>query len=276
MTTTNPPVPRTAAARLRWAVADAWTVARRNMILVTRQPEELFIGLTVPVMMVLVFGYVFGRAMAVPGGGGYAEFVVPGIFVLTMLYGISGTGTGVATDVARGVVDRFRSMPIARSAVVAGRSIADMIRAAAEVVLLLGCGLLVGWRWHAGLAAALGAVAVLLLLRLALIWVAIYLGLVLPTPDAVAVAVYPLAFPLTVVSTAFVAPEYMPGWLGTVAEWNPLSATVLATRQMFGNPGLGGDSWPAEHALLLAVAWPVLVLAVVVPAAVRRYRRLGR
>jgi ABC transporter DrrB family efflux protein len=259
-----------------WAVADAWTVARRNLILVSRQPEELFIGLTVPIMMVLVFGYVFGRAMAVPGDGAYAEFVVPGIFVLTMLYGMSGTGTGVASDVARGVVDRFRSMPIARSAVVAGRSIADMFRALAEVLLLIGCGLLVGWRWHDGLGPALGAVAVLLLLRLALVWVAIYLGLVLPTPDAVAVAVYPLAFPLTVVSTAFVAPELMPGWLGGVAQWNPLSATVLATRQLFGNPGPAGDSWAAEHALLLAVAWPLLVLAIVVPLAVRRYRRLGR
>jgi ABC transporter DrrB family efflux protein len=276
MTALSPPVPRTAVARLAWAVADAWTVARRNLILVSRQPEELFIGLTIPIMMVLVFGYVFGRAVAVPDDGAYAEFVVPGIFVLTMLYGMSGTGTGVATDVDRGVVDRFRSMPIARSAVVAGRSIADMVRAAAEVLLLIGCGLLVGWQWHDGVGPALGAVGLLLLLRLALIWVAIYLGLVLPTPDAVAVAVYPLAFPLTVVSTAFVAPELMPGWLGTVAEWNPLSATVLAIRELFGNPGLGGDSWAAEHALLLAVAWPLLVLLFVVPLAVRRYRRLGR
>src|SRR5262245_57920317 len=155
-------------------------------------------------MMIFAFGYVLGSAMAVPGaepgGGGYREYLVPGMFVMTMLYGVASTATGVALDAEKGVIDRFRSMPMAPSAVVTGRSVADLLRALVDVVLLVGCGLLVGWQWHNGLGQALAAVGLLLLLRLALIWIGIYLGLVAPTPDSASLAVYPLTFPLTVLS----------------------------------------------------------------------------
>ncbi len=269
-TTTGNPL-----ARLRWAAADGWIVARRNVIRMFREPAEMVLGLMIPIIMVLTFGYVFGDALA-PGDTNYREFLMPGIFAQAMLYGVASTATGVVIDIEKGVIDRFRSMPMARSAVVTGRVVADMLRSSVDVALLVLCGLVVGWQWHNGIGPALAAVGLVLLLRLALTCVGVFLGLVAPTPDAAGLAVYPLAFPLTVVSNAFVPPAMMPGWLGALAEWNPLSATVGATRELFGNPGVAGDSWAAQNATLLAVAWPLLLIAVFAPLAVRRYRRLSR
>jgi ABC-2 type transport system permease protein len=258
------------------AVSDGFVMTGRYLRHVVRAPGEIVIYFTLPIMFVLVFGYVFGSGMQVPGGGGYREFLLPGVFVMTMLYGIGATATGIATDVGRGVVDRFRSMPMARSALMTGRAAADQVRALLEVTVLVVCGLLVGWDWHRGIGDFALALGLLLLLRLALSWVGMFLGLIAPNPDTVAMIVFPLAFPLSAVSNTFVAPELMPGWLGTVAAWNPISATTAAIRELFGNPGLGGDSWPAEHALFLAIAWPVALITVFAPLAVHRYRSLGR
>ncbi|MET7832642.1 ABC transporter permease [Micromonospora sediminicola] len=257
------------------ALVDGWVMAGRNLRHVVRSPEEIVLYFTLPIMFVLVFGYVFGSGMAVPGDGSYREFLLPGVFVMTMLYGLGATASAIAVDAGRGVVDRFRSLPMARSAPLSGRAGADLVRACLEMATLVVCGLLVGWRWREGLLAALGAVALILLLRAALTWVGILLGLLVPNPDTVGVVVFPLAFPLTALSNVFVAPELMPDWLGAVAAWNPLSATVAAARDLFGNPGVGADSWPARHALLLAIAWPLALIAVAAPAAVRRYQRLG-
>lgn len=275
MTVAAPEIPRTPLDRLRWAVADAWTITRRGLIHWARQPAVVLVGLLFPVLLVLMFGYLLGGGMAVPGGGDYREFLLPGMFAMTMAFGIEATFTAVSTDASRGVTDRFRSMPMASSAVVAGRSASDMIYSAAGLGLMVACGLAVGWRWHHGIGDALLAFALLLLLRFALIWVGVYLGLVMGTPEAL-MAVQILVWPLGMLSNAFVATETMPGWLGAIAEWNPLSATVLATRALFGNPGQGGDSWPAEHAVPMAVAWPLLILVIFVPLSVRSYRRLSR
>ncbi|MBL1066237.1 ABC transporter permease [Streptomyces sp. 7-21] len=266
----------TLATRLRWTVADSWIMTRRNMAHVARSPEEIGLYFSLPVMFVLVFGYVFGSGMSVPGGGGYREFLLPGVFAMTMLYGMGATGTAIATDTGRGVVDRFRAMPVARSALLAGRGTADLLRALLETAVLVGCGLLVGWEWHRGAGRALLALALVLLLRVAVTWIGIYLGLLVRDPDRVSLLVFPLAFPLTAASNVFVAPELMPGWLGTVAEWNPLSATVTAARDLFGNPGVSGGGWATAHATELALFWPAALTAVFAPMAVRRYQRLGR
>ena len=257
------------------AIADGWVMTTRYLRHVVRAPEEIVLYFTLPIMFVLVFGYVFGSGMAV-GGAEYREFLLPGVFVMTQLYGLGATATAVAVDIGRGVVDRFRSMPAARSALMTGRSAADLARAGLEMTTLVVCGLLVGWQWHRGVGPALAAVGLILLLRVALTWMGIFLGSVVPNPDTVSVIVFPLAFPLTALSNVFVAPELMPGWVGAIAQWNPISATVAAARELFGNPGLGGDSWPATHAMELAVAWPVLLIAVFAPLAVRRYQRLSR
>ena len=257
------------------ALADGWVMTTRYLRHVTRAPEEIVLYFSLPIMFVLVFGYVFGSGMAVSGDD-YREFLLPGVFVMTQLYGLGATATAVSLDIGRGVVDRFRSMPAARSALMAGRSAADLVRALLEMTVLVVCGLLVGWQWHRGVVAALAAAGLILLLRVALTWVGIWLGSVVAKPDTVGLIVFPLAFPLTALSNVFVAPDLMPGFLGAISEWNPISATVAAARELFGNPGLSSDSWPAENAMLLAVAWPVVLIAIFAPLAVRRYQRLGR
>jgi ABC-2 type transport system permease protein len=276
MTITTPAAPRTPLARLRWALTDAWTITGRDLAHWVRQPAPVVVGVLFSVLMVLMFGYLFGGAMSVPGGGDYREFLLPGMFALTMLFGIESTMIAVTTDAAKGVTDRFRSMPMAPSAVVVGRATADMLGSMLALAALIGCGLAVGWRWHGSGGEALLAVGLLLLLRFAVVWVGVYLGLLARSPEAVT-AVQVLVWPVGFLSNVFVATATMPGWLGAVAQWNPLSATASATRELFGNPGVGADgSWIAEHWLAMAVAWPLAIVAVFLPLSVRRYRRLRR
>jgi ABC-2 type transport system permease protein len=271
----SPAISRSPLDRLRWAVSDAWTITRRDLIHWVRQPFGLIVTLLFPVMMLLMFGYLLGGAISVPGGGDYREFLMPGMFAMTMAFGLEGTMMAVSTDAARGVTDRFRSMPMAPSAVVAGRSVADMFNSMLGLAVMIVCGLLVGWRWHGDIGETLLAVGLLLGLRFALLWVGIFLGLVVKSPEAV-VAVQILVWPVLFLSNTFVAPETMPGWLGTISEWNPLSATVAAARELFGNPGWGGETWISQHSLLMAVAWPLAILAIFFPLSVRCYRRLSR
>ncbi|MFG1616877.1 ABC transporter permease [Nonomuraea wenchangensis] len=259
---------------LRWALADGWTVARRDLIHWRNQPMTVVFGITFPIMITLAFGYLFGGAVRVPPGAGYFDFLMPGMYGMTMLFGLSATMVAVSADAAKGVTDRFRSLPMAPSAVLIGRAVADLLHSALVLAGLLACGLAVGWR-PASAGGALGAVGLLLLLRFSLLWAGMYLGLVAREPGA-AVAVQTLEFPVGFLSNAFVAPGTMPGWLGTIAEWNPLSSTVAAARQLFGNPGWGGDSWVARHPVLMAVAWPVAITAVFFVLSVRRYRLLDR
>lgn len=260
----------------RRAVRDGWTMTQRNIAHVIRQPDELGLYLGLPIMFVLVFGYVFGSGMAVPDDGSYREFLLPGVFAMTMLYGLGATATAIAFDADKGVVDRFRSMPIARSALLVGRSIADVFRALVELTVVVVCGLIVGWQWHEGVGNLIVALGLILLLRVAMTWIGIYLGLVVPNPDTVGVIVFPLAFPLTALSNVFLAPQLLPGWMQVVAEWNPISATVAAARDLFGNPTMAGDSWVSQNALLMAVVWPIVLIAIFAPLAVHRYQRLSR
>jgi ABC-type multidrug transport system permease subunit len=200
---------------------------------------------------------------------------MPGMFAMTMAFGLEATLVAVTTDAARGVTDRFRSMPMSASAVVLGRSVADMLQSVVGLTVVVACGLLVGWQWRNGIGEALLAVGLLLLLRFALLWVGIYLGLLFQSPNAV-VAAQILVWPVLFLSNVFVAPETMPSWLGAIAEWNPLSATAAATRELFGNPGWGGGSWAAQNALLMALVWTLVILAIFFPLSVRRYQQLGR
>ncbi|MEU8136746.1 ABC transporter permease [Streptodolium elevatio] len=271
----SPALPKSPASRLRWAAADSWTLTLRTFRHWARQPAALILALLFPVLLVLMFGYLFGGQMQVPGGGNYREFLLPGMFAMSMVFGIETTFAAVSTDAARGVTDRFRSMPIAASAVVVGRSVADMAHSVVALAVMVVCGRLVGWSWHDGLVRAAAAFALLLLLRFALLWVGIYLGLVARGPESL-VAIQVLVWPIGFLSNAYASPASMPDWLGAVAEWNPLSATVAAARELFGNPGWGGESFAARHAVELAIAWPVLITAVFLPLAVRRFNRLDR
>jgi ABC-2 type transport system permease protein len=276
MYTTQQHVPsRSPLSRFGWALTDAWTITKRDLLHWVQQPFNIIIGLLFPVMIVLLFGYLFGGGMAVLGGGNYREFLMPGMFAMTMVFGLETTFAAIATDAAKGVTDRFRSMPMHASAVLVGRAAADMLNSILGLAVMIVCGLAIGWRWHNGVGQALLALGLLLLLRFALLWMGILLGLVAKSPEALA-AVQILVWPLGFLSNAFAAPDTMPGWLGTLVEWNPLSATITATRALFGNPGWGGESWMAQNAMLLAIGWPLLLLAIFFPLSVRRYRRLGR
>ncbi|GAA3050812.1 ABC transporter permease [Streptomyces glomeratus] len=268
-----PAIPKSRIASLRWIVADAGVLLRRNLVHWTRKPFVLVYSLFWPIMVVLIFGFIFGSAMKVPGGGDYRQFLMPGLFGQTMLFGAVTTLTIVTNDVARGVTDRFRSMPMSSAAVVLGRNFADMFHSAVELFLLVLCGLAIGWRWHHGPAQALAAFGLLLLLRFSLIWVGIYMGLLVPQ-EAAGAAFIPL-YPISLLANTFVSPSQMPVWLRVIAEWNPLSATVGACGRLFGNPGRAGGSWPAHHSLLLAIAWPLLIIVVFMPLSVRRWRNLG-
>jgi ABC-2 type transport system permease protein len=258
-----------------WALRDSWAITRRDMTHWVTQPVMIVAELAYPITFVLLFAYVFGSAMTVPGGGDYREFLMPGMFAQTMAFGIGGTMAAVAADVEKGITDRFRAMPMSRVAVVAGRSFADMLNSTISLAIMIGCGLVVGWAPHNGPADTLAAVALLLWLRFACLWAGILLGLMIRGAEAIG-AVWGLLFPVTMITSAFVAPELMPGWLGFLAEWNPISATVTATRELFGNPVAPGDSWVAQHAVAMAVVWPLVLVAIFLPLAVRRYHRLSR
>jgi ABC transporter DrrB family efflux protein len=265
---------RTPLGRARWALSDGLTVAGRDVGHWRRQPAQLLVGLLFPVLMVVMFGYLLGGGMAVPGGGDYREFLFPGLLALTVVFGLEATMAAVTTDAARGVTDRFRSMPMTRSGVVLGRCLADLAASVLGLAVMLGCGLAIGWR-PAGARAALAAIGLLLLLRVAVLWLGIYLGLCSRDPGAV-VVVQILVWPFAFLSNTFVATTTMPGWLGAAAEWNPLAATVTATRDLFGNPGGAGGGWATDNALLLAVAWPVLIATVFFVLSVRRYQGMSR
>jgi ABC-2 type transport system permease protein len=275
MTTYQATIPTTRAGRLRWALADAWTLTLRGLNHWRRNPTQVIAGMAFVVMLVVLYAFLFGGAMRVPGGGSYLDFLMPGMFVMTMAFGAGETMSAMTTDADRGVTDRFRSMPMAASAVVVGRSVTDMLYATATLVVMLGCGIVLGWRPTTGPVEILGGIGLLLLLRFAVLWVGILLGLLIVGASAVS-AVWTLLFPVTMVTSAFAPTETMPVWLGTLAEWNPLSATVYATRELFGNPGADGPSFVAQNAVLLAVAWPLILLAIFLPLSVRRYRRLSR
>ncbi|KUH36096.1 MULTISPECIES: ABC transporter permease [Streptomyces] len=272
--------PATGRGRAYWAVADSWNIVRRSLTHYRRKPVYIAWQLGFPIVSVLLYGYVFGGAMKAPGGDGgtagdYRNYLMPGMFVTTMAFGFMNTATTVVTDASKGVTDRFRSMPMASSAVVTGRGVTDLLIACAELAILAATALAMGWRADGGAAATAGGFGLLLLLRFALIWVGVWLGLLLPNPEA-AGSLFAVAFPLTMISSIFVPTSTMPGWLGTVAAWNPLSSTASAARGLFGNEVASDGSWIQEHALLMAVVWPLAITVVFLPLAVRRFRGLSR
>ncbi len=261
--------------RLRRAARDAWLITGRDVAQWVHEPQMILWGLLMPVMFVVLFAYVLGSAMVVPGGGSYQAFVLPGMFVQTMAFGIGETLASVQADAAKGVTDRFRSMPMAPSAVVVGRCLANMVYSVFSLVVMVLAGLAVGWRWEGSTADAFAAFGLLLLLRFAFLWIGILLGLK-ATSAEMANSIYGLLYPVTMISNAFVATALLPVWLGTIAEWNPLSATTTATRELFGNPTGDPTGWVGEHALQLAVLWPLVITAEALPLAVRAFRKLSR
>jgi ABC transporter DrrB family efflux protein len=258
------------------SVRDSLVVARRNLIRMTRIPEMVIFGLIQPIMFVVLFSYVFGGSMNVGGTTDpdvYREFLMAGIFAQTVTFATAGAGAGIADDMHKGLIDRFRSLPMARGAVLTGRTLADLVQTALTVVVLAIVALLVGWRIHEGIPKALGAFALLLLLGYAFSWIGALIGLSVRTPEAATSGGLIWLFPVTFISNAFVESSNLPGWLQPVAEWNPFSATVQACRELFGNPGASpSDAWPMAHPVLASMLWSVLIIVVFRTLSVRKYR----
>lgn len=268
------PRPAGAVDRVRWTLVDGWTLVRRELAHLT--PGELAAQLLAPGVLVLLFGYVFGSAITVPGGGNYREYLMPGLFVMTSITGVMATAITVAGDKDRGVMDRFRSMPMAKLAVPFGQTGAVLLTGTLSTAGIAVCGLAVGWRAHHGLARALAAFGLLLLLRYALSWGGVLLGLALSerTVDQAA----PLIFPVTMLSNAFVPTTGMPAWLRTLCDWNPVSALVAACRNLFGNQGApaGQLAWPLQHPVAMTLLSVVVLLVAFVPLTVRRFQTMNR
>ncbi|MFD3871111.1 ABC transporter permease [Streptomyces sp. NPDC058623] len=258
-------------------VSDSLVIARRNVIRLTRIPEMLVFGVIQPVMFVVLFSYVFGGSMVIGGSTSaseYREFLMAGIFAQTVTFATAGAGAGIADDMSKGLIDRFRALPMARGAVLTGRTLADLAQTALTLLVLAIVALLVGWRVHEGIPKALGAFALLLLLGYAFSWIGALIGLSVRTPEAATSGGLIWLFPVTFISNAFVPTENMAGWLQPIAEWNPFSATVQACRELFGNPGVStSDAWPMQHPIWASLIWSVLIIVVFRTLSVRKYRR---
>src|SRR5579864_3324456 len=258
-----------ARPRLYWTLADALVLAKRNLLQIPRIPEELIFATIQPIMFVLLFRYVFGGAIQTPGFD-YATFLMPGIFTQTVIFGATTTGIGLANDLQKGLVDRFRSLPMAKSAVLTGRTLSDMVRNTFVVIVMWSVGLLVGFRPQGPVIYWFAGAAILILTSFAFSWISATIGLLVRTVEAAQSAGFIWLFPLTFASSAFVPPQSMPDWLRAFAEHQPVSLIVNAVRGLLLNTPDASTIWQA-------VAWCVGILVVFIPIAVWAYgRRIGK
>ena len=250
-------------------------VAKRNLIKIKRVPDLLVFSTVQPIMFVLLFAYIFGSAIEIPGLS-YREFLMGGIFVQTCVFGATITGAGLADDIKKGIIDRFRSLPMARSAVLVGRTTSDLLNNALVVVIMSLTGLVVGWRIRSSVLEALGGFALLLLFSYAISWVMATVGLSVSSVEVVNNASFIFIFPLTFIANTFVGTTNLPGVLKPVAEWNPVSAITQAVRELFGNTSSvvpAPTAWPLRHPVFTSLVWIVLILATFIPLAVNRYKK---
>lgn len=250
-------------------------IAGRDVLHWIREPWGFVFNLAFSFLLILMFAFLLGGAISIPGGGDYLNFLLPGMYALMMLFGLESTMTAMAEDAKRGVTDRFRSLPISSGSVALGRAIADLMNSVASLAVLLVGGLIIGWRPETDAASFALAIVLLIWLRFSLLWLGIFLGLRFKGSGATA-AVQVLVWPIGFLSTVFVSPETLPAWLAPIAEWNPVSATANAVRELLGNPTGINSGWLAEHAILGATFWPLIITAIFLPLSALAYRRLSR
>lgn len=260
------------------AIVDGQVIVWRNLKRVTRIPELAIFAVLQSIMFVLLFAFVFGGAIPVGDGGAevYRNYLMPGIFVQTLGFAAITTAVGMNDDMNKGLIDRFRSLPMARSAVVGGRVVADVVYNAVILVVLMITGLIVGWRVNGSLTDFVWAVLLLGAFTFAMTWIGVWLGMRAPTVEVVQQMGFITIFPLSFVSNVFVPLEALPDWLQPFAEWNPFSAITQSVRELFGNPVASTGSWPSENPYLLSVIWVVVIVAVFAPMGVRTYNRTSR
>jgi ABC-2 type transport system permease protein len=260
-------------------IRDTWVIARRGLKHMIRQPEALSDATIQPIMFVLLFAYVFGGAIAVPGGGSYKEFLMGGIFAQTIVFGAFGVAIALSNDRNNGAIDRFHSLPIPRSSVLAGHAVANLIRALLPIIFMSITGFVVGWRIHSGFLDIAGAYGLMLVFSFAVIWLGVLLGSLVATPEAVQGVAFVAIFPITFIASTFVPTSTLPEPLKTFAEWNPTSSLANALRHLFGNPGGTAPpdaAWPLAHPIAYTLLWAVAIVAVCAPLAVAQYQRSVR
>jgi ABC transporter DrrB family efflux protein len=259
------------------ALGDGLVVAKRNVIKIKRVPEVMVFVLISPIMFVLLFAYVFGGSIDV--GGSYREFLIAGILAQTVVFGSTFTGAGLADDMQKGIIDRFRSLPMSRSAVLVGRTSSDVIYNVLSVIIMSLTGLIVGWGIHTSVPEAAMGYLLLLLFAYSFSWIMAYVGLLVPSVEVINNASFMVIFPLTFISNAFVPIENLPPVLKTFAEWNPVSSLTQAVRELFGNIPPGSPEptvWPMQNPILYTLIWVVIIIAVFAPLSVRQYKRANR
>ena len=267
---------------MRQAIRDGLIVAWRNLKRIPRIPELAIFAILQSIMFVLLFAFVFGGAIPLPGYPSdpafYREYLMPGIFAQTIVFASATTAIGMADDASKGLLDRFRSLPMARSAVLSGRTASDVVYNGGILVVLMLSGLAVGWTVHTGLPELLLGFGLLLLFAFAMAWLGVWLGLSVPSVEVGQQVVFTTLFPITFISNVFVPPQSLPTWLQPFAEWNPTSTLTAALRDLWGNPNpfISGDSLAATNPGLVTVGWVVVFVAIFGPLGVRRYRSSSR
>ncbi len=257
------------------AFADGAVVAKRNLIKIKRVPDVLVFTTISPIMFVLLFAYIFGSSIDIQGGN-YREFLIAGIFAQTVIFGATFTGAGLADDMQKGIIDRFRSLPMSRAAVLVGRTASDIFYNVLTIAVMSVTGLLVGWRIRTSVLEAIAGYLLLLLFAYAFSWVMAYVGLLVPSPEVVNNASFIVIFPLTFISNAFVPLDNFPSVLKTFALWNPVSALTQASRELFGNTSPLApppDVWSLQNPVLYVLIWVAIILAIFVPLANLQYKR---
>jgi ABC-2 type transport system permease protein len=263
------------------ALRDGLMISWRNLKRIPRIPELAIFAILQSIMFVLLFAFVFGGAIPLPGyppdPSYYREYLMPGIFAQTIVFAAATTAIGMTDDVGKGIIDRFRSLPMARSAVLTGRSFSDVVYNAGILVVLMLSGLVVGWTVHTGFGALMAGVALLLLFAFAMSWLGIWLGLGVPSVEVANQVVFTTLFPITFISSVFVPIQTLPEWLQPIADWNPTSTLTNSLRQLWGNPNpFVTDSFPSENPILVTLVWVVVIVGVFGPLGVRRYRSMSR
>ena len=261
-----------------YAITDGYVVAKRNIIKIKRVPDLLVFTTLSPIMFVLLFAYVFGGAISIggsSGGASYREYLIAGIFAQTVIFGSVITGAGLAEDIQKGIIDRFRSLPMSPSAVLFGRTLSDVVNNIIVVVVMSLTGLAVGWRITSSFWEAVGGYLILLVFAYAFSWVMAMMGLLAPGPEVVNNAAFIVIFPLTFVANTFVPIVTLPEPLRTFAEWNPVSSVTQSARELFGNipPHTPVPGWALQHSVTYTLIWTAAILVVFVPLTTRQFRR---
>lgn len=263
------PAPRGGFAQ---ALSDSGVITWRNLKRIPRIPELAIFAILQSIMFVLLFAFVFGGAINVPGNENYTEYLIPGIFGQTLLFAAGTTAIGMTDDMQKGLIDRFRSLPMARSAFLTGRTLADVVYNAGILIVLMLSGLAVGWRVRDGVLSFLAGVVLALLFAYAMSWLGVFLGQLVPTVEVAQQVIFTAIFPLTFISNGFVPQTSLPGWLQPVSEWNPMSTLTASLRDLFGNPVAPGTGFPSENPILVTVLWVIVIIAIFAPLGTRRYK----